>query len=289
MCWYDLVIWKMRFYLTGMAILLLTSCEIINPAENVPSYIHIDSFTVTSDNETQGSSSSNIRDVWVTINGQDLGVHELPATLPVIASGNQSIILSGGIFINGISATRTPYPFYTHYETTLNLEKAKILTLNPTITYASFANFEQKEDFDHPSISFDTTASSDTTLQKVEDSNSLEGQYGYVYLDASHPRFECASNPEFLLPGGGVPVYVELNYKCNNEFVVGTIANNGANVYVNDIITIRASDVWKKLYVNLTPVASSISNADWKIFIRAIKSESLSTAQLYFDNIKVIH
>jgi hypothetical protein len=279
----------MKFCFGIMAILLFTSCEIINPAEDVPSYIKIESFTVTSDNDTQGTSSSKISDVWVTVDGQDLGAYELPATLPVIATGNHRIILGAGILINGIASTRTPYHFYTSYETTYNLERAKIHTLNPSITYATYTVFEQIEDFDHPSISFDTTASSDTTLNPIQDSNSFEGFYGYVYLDSSHPKFECASHDTFTLPGGGAPVYVELNYKCNNEFVVGTIANNGSTVFVNDVLTIRTTDVWKKIYVNLTPVASSISNADWKVFIRAVKSESNSTAQLYFDNIKVVH
>src|SRR5438067_12211826 len=106
----------MKFILPCMAIMLFTSCEIINPSEDIPSYLHVESFSVTTNNETQGSNSSKITDVWVTVDGKALGTYELPATLPVLATGSHDVILSPGILINGIAATRTAYPFYTTYQ-----------------------------------------------------------------------------------------------------------------------------------------------------------------------------
>jgi hypothetical protein len=285
MCWCKIV----RSLGVVMTVMIITSCEIVNPAEDVPSYVHVESFNVTTDVDSQGSASSNIHDVWVTVDGKDLGAFELPATVPILAEGNHSVVLRAGILINGIAATRSPYPFYTHYQTTYNLQSAKIENLAPTVTYASYVTFAQNEDFDHAGISFDTTSASDTSFNVIQDANSMEGKYGFVYLDGSHPRFYCESHSTFDLPAGNAAVYVELNYKCNTEFVVGTIANNGSSVYVNDQLVIRATETWKKIYVNLTTAASSIPFADWRIFIRATMPDGMETAQLYFDNIKVVH
>jgi hypothetical protein len=279
----------MRIFSAVMAVVFFTSCEVINPAEPVPSYLRVNSFSVYSNNETEGSSSANISDVWVSIDGEEIGTFELPATIPVLATGNHKVILRAGILANGIASLRVQYPFYSGYDSTVNFESGKIHELHPSITYASYSNF-QIEDFDHSSISIDTTPASQVRLIDTTNSNNLEGNFGYVLLDDGHPYFECASLVSFSLPGGGANVYLELNYKCNNEFVVGTIANTTTSVFKNDILTIRATDVWKKIYVTLTPTVSSLLNATgWKIYMHATKSPSQTTAELYFDNIKVVY
>jgi hypothetical protein len=277
-------------YLIPIVMMTFISCNIINPAEPIPAYLHVDTFSVYSDNATQGSSSSNIHDVWATVDGTALGTYELPATFPVLAVGSHEVKLTAGILVNGITSIRAAYPLYTSFDTTINLESAKTFTINPKVTYASFCTFSQMEDFDHPGVSFDTTSASNVALVDTINSNSIEGKFGYVYLDNSHPNFECASHNLLTLPGGGANVYAELNYKCNNEFVVGLFGNISTSVYVTDILTVRTTDLWKKIYIDLTPTVSQLIGASgWKLYIRATKSTSQSTAELYFDNIKVIH
>ncbi len=277
-----------------MVLIALTSCEIINPAEDVPSYIHVDSFSVYSDLESQGSSSASVTDVWVSVDGKSLGAYELPATFPVLASGNHRVLLSPGILVNGIATTRNSYPFYTSFDSTVNLESAKTTTLNPKITYADYAEFAPApvgEDFDHSSISLeDTSIGSNVHLVDTNNTNGFEGDYGYAYLDGSHSYFKCASITSFTLPGGGSYVYAELNYKCTTEFTFGLIANTTSNVQVQDIITIRPSSTWKKIYIYLTPTVSSITDATgWKIYMHATKSDAVSSAELSVDNIKIVY
>jgi hypothetical protein len=280
----------MKLIMGSMALLALTSCEIINPAEDIPSYIHVDSFSVNTNTETQGSHSSNISDVWVTVDGKSLGAYELPATLPVLASGNHQLLLSPGILVNGIATTRASYPFYSSLDSTVNFESAKTETIKPQITYADFAHF-QIEDFDHSSVSLeDTSIGSNVHLVDTNNANSIDGDFGYAYMDGSRPYFKCASINSFPLPGTGANVYAELNYKCSNEFTFGLIANASSGVYVRDIIALHPSDIWKKIYIYLTPTVSEITDATgWKIYIHATKSDAVSSAELFLDNIKIVY
>jgi hypothetical protein len=272
-----------------IACFLLSSCEIINPAEDIPSYLHVDAFTVTT-NAEQGSSSSKIENVWVSVDGQSLGAYQLPATLPVLASGSHSVVLGAGILVDGIAETRMSYPFYTNYTSTVNLEAGKTLTVTPAVTYSSYARMKI-EDFDNVHTgAFDTTSVSDTSLIDTSGVNGMEGKFGYVILDSNRPYFECASHDTTALPGNGANVFLEMNYKCNTEFTVSTIANTSTNVFIDEILTIRTTDSWKKIYIDLTPAIAIRNDAiGWKILIKATKPTSQSTAELFFDNIKIVY
>ena len=106
----------------------VSSCNIINPAEPVPAYLHVDSFSVKTDPLTQGSSSHRIVDAWVFVDGNIVGAFEMPVNVPVLSAGMHKVTVRPGILVNGIAATRSIYPFYSGYDTVMNLESAKINT-----------------------------------------------------------------------------------------------------------------------------------------------------------------
>ena len=62
------------------ALIFMSSCELYNPAEPTPAYIHIDKFILNTAYLTEGSNSHKITDAWVYIDDQLLGCFELPAT-----------------------------------------------------------------------------------------------------------------------------------------------------------------------------------------------------------------
>ena len=68
-----------------LIILVGWSCNAIDRDEPIPSYLHITEFelSVPGDN-SQGSSAADIRDVWLDVNGQAVGVFEVPVTVPVL-------------------------------------------------------------------------------------------------------------------------------------------------------------------------------------------------------------
>jgi hypothetical protein len=67
------------------SLLIVSSCELINPVEEIPSFIQIDSF-VMEDNvlADEGSLSHDIRDAWVFIDDEMIGIYELPARIPIL-------------------------------------------------------------------------------------------------------------------------------------------------------------------------------------------------------------
>jgi hypothetical protein len=119
-------------------LLTFTSCELINPDEDAPSYIAVNEFTFDPSptlSEFGPSTSTKIKDVWVYIDNEFQGTYELPARFPVLKTGAQQIILSPGIFLNGIAATRSPYPFYRPLVQEIDLIANQTLTFNPVTSY----------------------------------------------------------------------------------------------------------------------------------------------------------
>src|SRR5689334_16065814 len=99
----------MRAKLLALTILFsfsLLSCEIINPEEDIPSYVRAESISLVADSATQGSSASRITDVWLYVDDQPLGVYEMPVSIPVLAEGKHALAIRAGVIVNGIASTR---------------------------------------------------------------------------------------------------------------------------------------------------------------------------------------
>ena len=268
----------------------ILSCTVINPGEPVPAYFHLDSMNLNTDYLTQGSSSSKIVDAWVSIDNKYLGTYGLPVTFPALAEGNYKISFRAGVQVNGMTDNRAAYTPFATFDTTLNTIPGSTLVLNPTVSYKSGTVFKQIEDFDDGSLSLVSTSSNLAILNitPTSDPNAFETNSGFVVLDDNHAVFEVASADTFSLPIS-VPVYLELNYKADCEFTVGVFIS-GASVLQSPLLNIRPSSTWKKIYVNISELGGVTSgNVFYKIYLKATKSSSVSTATLYFDNLKVLY
>ena len=125
--------------------------------------------------------------------------------------------------------------------------------INPTISYLSGAHFQQLEDFDDASLTLQTTNVSNAPLviTPQADPDSYEGNSGKCTLDSSHTFFEIASSTPFVLPLD-IPAYLELNYKCDVDFTIGVFITTLNGIIKSDLISVRASSEWKKIYVTLS-------------------------------------
>ena len=65
----------------------------------------------------------------------------------------------------------------------------------------------------------------------------------------------------------------------------------GVQITQHPVVVINPTgDVWKKIYVNLTPTVNDNYNADYyKVFIRADKSSNVENATILLDNVKLIY
>lgn len=300
---------KQLLYLTVLAGLLLIACEddlAIEPA----TYLRIDSFNLATDEATEGSASHNISTVWVYLDGSLQGVYELPVTIPLVAStGEHKIRVSPGIKVNGIAATRAPYPFYNDYNEDINLVQNQVHYLNaandsiPFTTYkTAFADFELIEDFES-GLSIERTSKSDTastsgittdpSLVFPEDGNTASYEINLKNTDSSTTIVELQTIDAFTdLPKFGANVFLEMNYKTEHPFTVGVFGIT-ATGQISQVpsVTVNPSDDWNKIYINLVNEISNDLNAvEFRIFIGSVKGfTEVEEKKILLDNIKLIH
>jgi hypothetical protein len=267
----------------------LASCEIINPDEDIPAYVRVENISLLTDSTTQGSASNRITDAWLYVDDQPLGVYEMPVSIPVLAEGTHVISIRGGVIVNGIASTRVYYPFYAFYNDTVNLTRGAVTTVSPVVNYFSGTVFALEESFSGPGFDIIATAASDTNYYIINDNNSFEGASCAAYLDAAHFVFECESDDSLQLPLNN-PVYMELNYKSNTDFSVGMYAITLQQSYTIPLLNIRGTSEWKKIYINLSDGVALFPTAiGFKPYIHMERNSAVGDAQLFFDNIKVVH
>lgn len=292
---YSALVYKREWYLLVVVIIILFFSSCKEYQAEVPAYIHIDKISVTTDAITQGTTSNNITDAWVYLNGNLIGVYELPATFPIIANGENEISIKAGIKVSGIAASRAYYPFYNPYEITLNLVPDSTITISPVVSYQSWADFPLIEEFNYATsiATFDTTSYSDTTFQtSTNPADVFEGDgSAAIFLDNKNTYFECYTTSNYALPQGGNPVYVEMNYKSEAEIYVGIVGIEGSTlVMIYPSIILSPSEEWNKIYINLTnEVSAEINATEFKIYLAANNTDSLSAATVYIDNFKVVY
>ncbi|MES2398217.1 MAG: hypothetical protein V4549_19535, partial [Bacteroidota bacterium] len=121
-----------NYKLLFLSIFIVTtfiSCELYNPAEPIPAYIRIDKIDLATI-PGQGTDSHKITDAWVYIDEQLIGCFELPATFPVLYEGSHQVKIAPGIKVNGIAATRSPYPFFNPNTQVVSFQKGATVNLS---------------------------------------------------------------------------------------------------------------------------------------------------------------
>ena len=270
--------------------LVLNSCKEDEP---IPSYIKIGAINLTTDQNTEGWDSDGIKDAWVYIDNNLVGAFELPAEFPVLEEGTHNISVGAGIFLNGISATRTEYPMYKFYQSTVSLIPEQSTTVNPVVTYFSGIDFPWIEDFEGAGFTMSETTFSDTILEQIllPDTNVEYGSgAGYFAIDTSHSFFEIKSDDKFSLPTDNTPVFVELDYKSSIPFTVGIIANQSTQIDQVPIVVVNSKSEWNKIYIELAFTLNDFpSSTDFEIFIGTFLPTGSTFGEVYIDNIKLVY
>ncbi len=286
-------------FVLSIVLAFLEACSVIDPPISIPSYIHIDSIHVTDTYTTQGTASSKISDAWVYVNNQYIGAFPLPATIPVLSQGSDTVSIDAGIEISGISANRGQYPFYGQFKQKAILTQGQKISIRPTVTYLPKTVFVWKEDFEQSSTTFQPgqNGKSPVPLQKLNHSplvfqGNASGMAIMDSINKGQNFFEQWSSNAFVLPSDGSPVYVELNYLCNNSFTVGmyTSADTTAPIPVinmNPCPQLTRSN-WKKIYINLTPALQQFPAASYYIYFYMDQDPGVAAPTLYIDNVKLL-
>ena len=109
---------RYHYLLIFFTVCFLASCKLFNPEELTPSYIYISDIKLET-KTLEGSSSDNILDAWVYVNGSYIGTWELPAKIPIHVIGEYDLEIFGGIKKSGLSAFRVTNDFMTSFDSTL--------------------------------------------------------------------------------------------------------------------------------------------------------------------------
>jgi len=283
-------------------LLALPSCDIINPEEEVPSFIRIDSFSFKTEYATQGFPSFDIPDAHVYVDNKLIGIYELPAQVPVMKTGRVNLVILPGIRENTLSIAHRPVRIYRSFDTSLNLEAGKSVSVSPRSSYRDNVRFAWMEDFEDRSNSLVYTGRSSRDSLSIIPAgtapwafpaaqNSAWSLYGELEADDSFKLLELKTFNSFNeLPVGGRDVYVELDYYSNLPLQTGLFKlSGGLYEQVPLVLLPETGGLWRKVYLNLNVELASLSlGTPIELYFGIIKQTGfLERTRFGLDNLKL--
>lgn len=264
-------------------------CTVFDPAEDIPSYVRINDITLQINNGViEGSGSEKITDAWLYIDGQLIGAYEMPVSIPVLNEGTHNILVLAGIKQNGLSTLRAIYPNYRGWASTITLTRGQVVTVNPVVDYYPATNFVWMCDFDGAGTNIDDQFGPwPGRLEEISGAGAFEIESGYVTLDADTTDFYAQTSQPYTF-NGSYDVYLEMNYSCNQPFVVG-IYNivNGEYIPWCEML---ASTSWNKIYIRLNDaLLTQQPGGIYHVYVAMKKSADVANPWLAIDELKLIN
>lgn len=274
----------------------LNSCVKNNP---IPVYLEINDWTLQANpalNGKEGDLFHGIKHAAVYVGDQIFGYFELPCKIPVLKFGNQRVTISPAIMKNGNMSVKVVYPFTEYYYVDLNLESGQTYQINPVTRYSASTNFAFVEDFESASIKLMTDPSSTASLLQTQHTDAGKSGYkGIINLSQSDTVWLGNSFADLVLPKGGAPVYMEIDYRNTAHVSTGIISINSQNENtINPNVRLNQQTVgeavWKKMYIDITEIVSYTQDSQYfELYLRTALPAELTSAQVELDNIKIIH
>ena len=303
----------LRYIFLFGIIILLFSCKKFKGSQEIPAYLRIEPWTLSTNYDVEGAATQAITDAWVYVDGNLHGCFELKnhddgryVLVPVLEKGNHKLQIYPGVKLNGIASTRIQYPFYKPYVCHKDLIEGEIDTIRPYTHYYSIDStlmrFKMQEDFEEVNniriYRIDTTFAELHYVDHDTDTNAWldpvdpinHHRSGHVHLGDSITAMGLWSGELYDLPNVGNYVLLEMDYKCDAEMLVGLfyMSSQQGQQYA-PLYYLRASDTWKKIYLNFSPTITETQNAAYFRFYFKSNVAEGSSADLYFDNIKLIY
>lgn len=276
------------FILLIFFLLSVASCDLINPSEKTPTYIHIDSFKFENMPNT-GTQSNKITSVWVYYNNNPIGTYDLPANIPILEDKPGTLLFTPGVLYSGISDVVIPYPYYQSDTATFAPNPGNQVTYIPTTKYFPDSLLAlTMEDFESGNGFIQLQGD---TIKRTSDPNFVfDGHYGAVIQLNDSTISENLMSQTFRGPttsANKTQVYLELNYKGTLPFEVGVQTSPGGQTVGSYIYGFRPKSDWNKVYIGLQDFLSVYPGQTYRIMVRVTK-ETSGPGYVAFDNFKVI-
>ncbi len=284
------------------ALLMLPACDFINPEEEIPSFLYIDSFSFNTVYATQGFPSYDIPDVHVYVDNKFIGIYELPARVPVMKTGKAQINLLPGVRENALSIAHRPVRIYKSFDTSVVLEAGNTVQLKPATSYRSNVKFAWMEDFEDRSNSLVFTNRSNRDSMSIIPAgsapwafpaapNAAWSLYGDLGVSDSFKIFELKTFNSFNdLPVAGRDVYLEMDYYSTLPLQTGLFTLSGM-IYeqVPLVLLPETGGSWRKVYLNLNvELAGLTAGTPVELYFGILKQSGyLDRARFGLDNLKL--
>ncbi len=286
-------------YRAGKFIFLLLiicagSCNLINPAEPIPTTIKLEQFDLQIQ-PGQGSDQNKITEVWVYAGSSLLGIFKPPVEIPYLANSDQThFIFHPGIRNNGLANDPIIYPLYTPYEITLTTTTGGKIQVNPVTHYQPQAVVSLDADFETGNEfvdNRDTVAASFVTRTMID---PFEGIYSGEIILSKDAYFIEVGNAIALsdLPVDGKSTYLEFQYKSEMDMSIGILGVSlTGEKYSNFFYLVKPTENWNMLYIDLTEMLSVSGFPAYKILFRSLYPSDATKPELKIelDNVKVVH
>ena len=279
-----------RFLTAALLLAAVQGCEIINPAEEQPVYVRIDSFAFLppQDGGYTVGLTEQIESAYATYEGKTLGTFDLPAMIPVLPGGGGVLRVRAGVDESGINDFQVGYPYYAFDTLRISAGDAgQTIAFAAKTRYFDSLNYSFRGDFEPGSSVNFLKVTGDTGLVTTNNPTYLiDGQgSGLITVDEAHPTSEVISSVNFL-PTSPQP-YLEIDYRCNIPFEIGvySVAQN----FSEYLIGVRANPTGAKLYISLELFTGRYASASgFRIQLKTALPSGQSSGFVAIDNLKVV-
>ena len=175
--------------------------------------------------------------------------------------------------------------------TTLQLEYGGRDTLDLTVGYIEETQVILAEDFESANR-FEMASTSTAEVVRTEEAEWVfEGVgSGYVELSADAQVLIASTNEQQYDLSSTGPVWLEMNYRCSQQFAVGLAAANAVNSSRIPILVLNPTEgAWNKIYLDLGPVIRTTPDAShYEIILEAYYDYSQDVTTVAIDNFKLL-
>ncbi|MCA1764177.1 MAG: hypothetical protein ABR574_09605 [Cryomorphaceae bacterium] len=285
----------MRILYTIALLLLVAGCDIFDEEEDIPSFLYIEKADLITNESEEGANTHAIIDATVFANSIFVGTYELPATIPILESGNTRLAIGAGIKNNGISTDRVIYPFYeiNRRDITLTPDAVTPISTDSTITFNYFSEGITYfiEDFENVGNTLEGFPANNVQFNVIDapPEDVSRGQSLKIDLNSEANVFYAATTWNLTNLPTGINMYMEIDFKGNHPVDIGIITrdNPSAKIFAGGI---NPSDEWTKVYLELTDeISEQFSNNVFDIFLESRIEEGQEDRTIYIDNIKFLH
>lgn len=265
-----------------------TGCNIINPAEEIPTYLQVDSFQFEKNRtDNTGGTTHQIRSVFAVYNGRNIGGFDLPARIPVLASGTGELILFPMVDNSGLFSYQLQYAHYTPYKTTLTADPGKTIAIAAKTGYTALSNFYYVEDFEN-SNDF-VTVSGAPVANTTDPAEVLDGtRSGKFSVDTGGLTTTVTTNRKFVFVSTNSEPVLELDYKSTAYLRVGIYAENYTQP--NYFLTLLPSPKANKVYIPLQQAIAKLGSgaANFHFAFQIYPDGDAKSGYVIVDDVKAV-